>query len=85
VPPLNKHPHPLLNLNLAQNKHHFFHTDNQKALLSTMFSFLELFFSSFIAVTVAKENLLKTPAIVLLANFQCIQILGHPGLGLGLL
>jgi len=45
-----------------------------------VFSFLELFLSSCIVVAVAKENLLKTPASVSLANFQCIQILRHPGL-----
>ena len=45
-----------------------------------MFSFLELFSSSLVVVAVAKENLLKAPAIVSLANFQCIQILRHPGL-----
>jgi len=45
-----------------------------------VFSFLEVFFSSDLVVAVAKENLLKMPAIVSLANFQCIQILRHPGL-----
>jgi len=46
-----------------------------------VFSFLELFFSSCIVVVVArKENILTTPAIVLFANFQCIQILRYLGL-----
>ena len=52
----------------------------QKAVLFTVFLLLELFFSHFIVVevshyivvAVAKENLLDTSAIVLLANFQCI-------------
>ena len=45
-----------------------------------MFSLLELFFSCFIVVAVAKENLLETRAIVSLANFQRIQMLRHPRL-----
>ena len=39
-----------------------------------MFLLLEQFFSSCIVFAVAKENLLKTPAIVSLANFQPIQL-----------
>ena len=62
------------------SKHQFFNIDNQEAVLFTVFSFLELFLSSCIVVAVAKENLLKTTAIVSLANFQCFQILRHPGL-----
>ena len=46
-----------------------FQTDNQKVVLFTVFSLLELFFSCCIAVAVAKENLLKTSPIVSLANF----------------
>ena len=60
--------------------HHFFQTDNQKALLFTVFLLLELFFRYCIIVAVLKENLLKTPAIVSLANFQRIQMLRHPRL-----
>ena len=56
--------------------HHFFQTDNQKAVLLL----LELFFRYCIVVAVLKENLLKTPAIVSLANFQRIQMLRHPRL-----
>ena len=51
-----------------------------EAVLFTVFSLLELFFSYCIVVAVAKENLLKTPAIVSLANFQRIQLLRHPRL-----
>ena len=47
-----------------------------------MFSLLRLFFSCCIVTEVAKENLLKTPAIVPLANFQRVQILRHPRLAL---
>ena len=56
-------------------KHHFFQTDNRKAVLFTVFLLLQLFFSYCIVVGVLKENLLRTPAIVLLANFQHIQML----------
>ena len=49
-------------------------------MLFTLFSLLELFFSCCIVVVVAKENLLETPAIVSLANFQRIQMLRHPRL-----
>ena len=49
-------------------------------MLFTVFSLLELFFSYCIVVAVAKENLLETPAIVSLANFQRIQMLRHPRL-----
>ena len=52
-------------------------TDTQKEVLFTVFSLLKLFFSCCIVVTVAKENLIKTPAIILLANFHCSQILQH--------
>ena len=45
-----------------------------------MFSLWELFFSCCIVVAVAKENLLETPAMVSLANFQRIQMLRHPRL-----
>ena len=40
------------------------------------------FLSCCIVTEVAKENLLKTPAIVSLANFQRVQILRHPRLAL---
>ena len=59
------------------SKHHFFQTDNQKAVLFTVFLLLELFFSCCIVVVLLKENLLKTLAIVLLTNFQHIQMLQH--------
>ena len=49
-------------------------------MLFIVFPLLELFFSRWIVVAVAKENLLKTPGIVSLANFQCIQMLPHPRL-----
>ena len=52
-------------------------TDTQKAVLFTVFSLLKLFFSCCIVVAVAKENLIKTPAIILLANFHYSQILQH--------
>ena len=45
-----------------------------------MFSLLELFFSCYIVVAVAKKNLLKMPAIISSANFQLIQMLRHPRL-----
>ena len=62
------------------SKHHFFQTDNQRVVLFTVFSLLELFFSCYIVVVLAKENLLETRAIVSLANFQRIQMLRHPRL-----
>ena len=49
-------------------------------MLFTVFSLLELFFSCYIVVVLAKENLLETRAIVSLANFQHIQMLRHPRL-----
>ena len=70
----------LISLAIPLSKHHFFQTDNQKAVLFTAFSLSELFFSCCIVVAVAKENLLKTPAIVSLANFQRTQMLQHPRL-----
>ena len=70
----------LISLAIPFSKHHFFQTDNQKAVLFTVFSLLELFFSCCVVVSVAKENLFKTPAIVSLANFQRIQMLRHPRL-----
>ena len=60
------------------NSHYFFYTDNQKALLFTLFSLLELFFSCYVIVAVAKENLLNMPAIISLANSQRIQMWRHP-------
>ena len=59
---------------------HFCQTDNQRVVLFTMFSLLELFFSCCRVVAVAKENLLETPAIISFANFQRIQILRCPRL-----
>ena len=56
------------------SKHHFFQIDDQKAVLFTVFSLLELFSSCCIAVAVVKEGLLQTPAIVSLANFQISQM-----------
>ena len=53
----------------------FIQTDNQRAVLFTVSSLLELFLSCCIVVTVAKENLIEMPAIVLLANFQRSQML----------
>ena len=70
----------LISLAIPFYTHHFFQTDNRKAVLFTVFLLLELFFSYCIVVGVLKENLLKTPAIVLLANFQHIQMLRHPRL-----
>ena len=64
------------------SKHHFFQTVNQKAVLFTVFSLIELFFSCCIVTEVAKENLFKTLSIVSLANFQRIQALRHPRLTL---
>ena len=67
----------LISLAIAFSKHHFFQTDNQKAVLFTVFSWLELFCCC-IAVAVAIENLVKTPAIVSLANFQRSQMFQNP-------
>ena len=53
---------------------------SRRAVLFTVFSLLELFFSRSIVVAVAKENLLKTPVIVSLANFQRSHMLRHPKL-----
>ena len=54
-------------------------SEHQRAVLFTVFSLLELFLSYCIVVAVAKENL---PTIVLLANFQRIQMLRSPRLAL---
>ena len=67
----------LISLVIPFSKHHFLQTDNQKAVLFTLFSLLELLFSCCIVVAVAKENLLKTTAIVSLAKFQRSQMLRH--------
>ena len=67
----------LICLAISFSKHHFFQIDNQKAVLFTVFSLLELFFSCCIVVAVAKENLPNTSAIVSLANFQHSQMLRH--------
>ena len=52
----------------------FIQTDNRRAVLFTVSSLLELFLSCCIVIT-AKEKLIEMPAIVLLANFQRIQML----------
>ena len=62
------------------SKHHFFETDYQIVVPFTVFSLLELFFSCCPVVLVAKENVLETPALVSLANFQRIQMLRLPRL-----
>ena len=67
-------------LAIPLSKHHFFQIDNQKAMLFTVFSLLELFSGCCIVVAVLKEGLLQTPAIVSLANFQSSQMLRHPRL-----
>ena len=63
----------LISLAISFSKHHFFQIDNQKAVLFTVFSLLELFFSNCIVVAVAKENLPNTSAIV----SQHSQMLRH--------
>ena len=68
----------LISLAIPFSIHHIFQTDNRKVLLFTVFLLLELFLSYCIVVGVLKENLLKTPAIVSLTNFQRIQMLRHP-------
>ena len=65
----------LISLAIPFSIQHIFQTDNRKALLFTVFLLLELFFSYCIVVAVLKENLLKRPAMVSLANFQRIQML----------
>ena len=70
----------MISLAIPFSIHYIFQTDNRKVLLSTVFLLLELFFSYCIVVGVLKENLLKTPAIVSLTNFQRIQMLRHPRL-----
>ena len=67
----------LISLAIPFSKRHFLQTDNQKAVFFTLFSLLELLFSCCIVVAVAKENLLKTTAIVSLAKFQRSQMLRH--------
>ena len=49
----------LISLAIPFSKHHFSQTDYQKAMLSTGFSLLELFFSCGMVVVVAKETYLK--------------------------
>ena len=71
-----------ISLAIPFSKNHFFQTVNRKAALFIVFPLLELFFSRWIVVAVAKENLLKTPGFVSLANFKCIQMLPHPRLAL---
>ena len=70
----------LISLAIPFSKRHFFQTKNQKAVLFQCFHCLSCF-----SAAVAKENLLKTPAIVLLANFQifkfCCDIQGSHLIG----
>ena len=58
-------------LTIPFSEHHFFQTDNQRVMLFIVFSLLELFFSC-----------CKMPAIVLIADFQRIQMLRHQRLAL---
>ena len=58
-------------LTIPFSEYHFFQTDNQRVMLFTVSSLLELFLRC--CIVMAKENLM--PAIVLLANFQRIQML----------
>ena len=67
-----------ISLTIPFSADHFFQTDDQKAVLFTLLSLLQLFFSCCIVVAVAKENPLTTPAIVSLGNFHRSQILRHP-------
>ena len=64
----------LISLAIPFSKHHFFQTDNQEAVLFTVFSLLELFFSWCTDVAVAKEDFHKTPIINSVANFLRSQI-----------
>ena len=70
----------LISLAIPFSKRHFFQTKNQKAVLFQCFHCLSCF-----SAAVAKENLLKTQAIVLLANFQifkfCCDIQGSHLIG----
>ena len=58
----------LISLAIPCSKHQFFQINNQKAVLFQCFHCLSCF-----SAAVAKENLLKTPAIVSLANFQIFK------------
>ena len=58
----------LISLAIPFSKHQFFQTNNQKAVLFQCFHCLSCF-----SAAVAKENLLKTPAIVSLVNFQIFK------------
>ena len=60
-------------LTIPFSEHHFFQTDNQRVMFFTVSSLLELFLRC--CIVMAKENLIEMPAIVLLANFQRIQML----------
>ena len=57
----------LISLAIPFSKRHFFQTKNQKAVLFQCFHCLSCF-----SAAVAKENLLETPAIVSLENFQIL-------------
>ena len=60
-------------LTIPFSEQYFFQTDNQRLMLFTVSSLLELFLRC--CIFMAKENLIEMPAIVLLANFQRIQML----------
>ena len=70
----------LISLAIPFSKHHFFQTDNQEAVLFTVFSLLELFFSWCTDVAVAEEDFHKMPIIHSVANFLRSQMLQHPRL-----
>ena len=57
----------LISLAIPFSKHHFFQTNNQKAVLFQCFHCLSCF-----SAAVAKENLLETPATLSLENFQIL-------------
>ena len=63
----------LISLTIPFSKHHFFQTDNQNQCFLQCFCCLSCF-----SAAVAKENLLKTPAIVSPTNFHIL--LRHPRL-----
>ena len=60
----------LISLAIPFSKHHFLQTDNQKAVLFTLFSLLELLFSCCIVVAVAKKTYLKRWPLFRLQNFS---------------
>ena len=70
----------LISLAIAFSKHLFFSNGQTKSSAFYSVFWLELFFCCCIAVAVAVGNLIKTPAIVSLANFQRSQMLRNPRL-----